>query len=406
MFYFSKLLKNKVFTEDGIYVGKLDDLIILISSLQPKISKLVVKQDKNNIIIIPAEFLLKINHQFIIRKNYSLTDLQANEIFVLRNLLDKQIIDLSGNKIVRVNDVCFREKNDQYYLSGVDVGFLGIMRRLGLEDLMMKILNIFKIKIKSNFLSWTDIQPLELTRGFVSIKHKEEKLEKLLPEDLADYLEKTNIENVRRIINLLDEKKAGEIINQLNLNYQSALFKKFKTEEAVKFIKYLDPDEAVDILLTLTQKKREEIINSLPSEKKGDLLHLLKFSETSIGELMTTEYLKVKPEDTVKEVIELIKKETVDFSFLTTIYVINERDELIGVFNLHELLLQSLETFVYQFMKQNLIVLHLTTPKKVAVLKMLKYNLQALPVINEKKRLLGVVTIDDLSDYILENLKL
>lgn len=406
MLFFSQLFNKNVLTEDGIYVGKLDDLIIFISSLQPKISKLVIKQEKNKIIIIPAEFLLKIDRQFIIKKNYSLTNLQANEIFVLRNLLDKQIIDLSGNKIVRVNDVCFREKNDQYYLSGVDVGFLGIMRRLGLEDLMMKILNIFKIKIKSNFLSWTDIQPLELTRGFVSIKHKEEKLEKLLPEDLADYLEKTNIENVRRIINLLDEKKAGEIINQLNLNYQSALFKKFKTEEAVKFIKYLDPDEAVDILLTLTQKKREEIINSLPSEKKGDLLHLLKFSETSIGELMTTEYLKVKPEDTVKEVIELIKKETVDFSFLTTIYVINERDELIGVFNLHELLLQSLETFVYQFMKQNLIVLHLTTPKKVAVLKMLKYNLQALPVINEKKRLLGVVTIDDLSDYILENLKL
>lgn len=405
MFYYSSIHTKKVYTQDGTLLGKLDDLIISLSSVRPKVSKLLVKNLKNEKIIIPWQDLVSLNDKIIVKKNYTVTELESDELFILRNIFDKQIIDLTGNKIVRANDVSLQKRGENLYLVGVDVGFLGILRRLGLEEIFLKLTHFLKVKIKPKLLSWADIQPLELTRGFVKLKKKQEKLNRLLPEDLADYLEKTSIENVSKIIELLDDKRAAEVINDLNLNYQAALFKKFSSKQAVEIIKYLDPDEAVDILLILSEKKRQEILDYLPTEKKQKLLHLIKHSKTSIGELMTTEYIKVKPEMTLKEVINLIKKEARDFYFLTTIYVVNKNDELIGVLNIHELLVNNWDLPVYQVMHQNLVVVRLTTPQEVAIKKMLKYDLQVLPVIDEKRHLLGIVTIDDLSDYLLEKLK-
>lgn len=406
MIYFSQLYKKKVKTIDDATIGFLDDLVVSISLVKPRVTKLLIKTNEKKNLIIPIEYLSFINSKIIIKKNYQVTELSINEIFILRNLLDKQIIDLHGNKVVRVNDVCLQEENKNLYLIGVDIGFLGILRRLDLENLVLKIFNFLKIKLKSNFLSWADVLPLELSRGQVRLKERQEKLNRLLPEDLADYLEITSIENVKKFIQLMNDVEAAELINKLNLNYQTDLFKRFKNEEAAKFIKFLAPDEAVDILLTLNKKKREKIIELLPADKKKEISHLLYFSKTSCGELMTTEFIKVKPDNNVLEVMNLIKKESSDFSYLTTIYVVNDQNQLIGVFNLHELLLQDYETPIYQFMHQNLVVVHLSTPKELVLLKMLKYNLQVLPVINEKKQLLGVITIDDLNEFILERLKL
>jgi CBS domain-containing protein/sporulation protein YlmC with PRC-barrel domain len=405
MLYFSNLHRKHVVTEDGIKVGRLDDLVLLISSTQPKITKLLVDLNYGKKIFIPINHLIKINNEIIIEKNFVNVDILANEIFVLRNILDKQIIDLSGEKIVRVNDVVIQVKdNNNFYLAGVDIGFLGILRRLGLENFALKIFYFFGIKIKPHFLPWSDIQPLELTRGQVIINKKEEKLAKIRPEDLADYLEKTNIENAKKILDMLDEKKAIEVVSDLNLSYQSNLLRRLKLEEAVKFIKYIEPDEAVDILLTLREKRRQQIINLLPPEKKKEIVHLLNLSSSPIGELATTEFLTVKPETTVNDVIKLIKKETVDFAFLTTIYVVDESNKLVGVFNLHELLLQEPLTPVYKFMIQNLIVTHLNTAKEIVLKKMLKYNIQIIPIVDDNNHILGVVTIDDLSEFILKKI--
>jgi len=405
MLYFSNLHRKHVVTGDGIEVGRLDDLVLLISSTQPKITKLLVNLNYGKKIFIPINHLIKINNEIIIEKNFVNVDILANEIFVLRNILDKQIIDLSGEKIVRVNDVAIQVKdNNNFYLTGVDIGFLGILRRLGLENFALKIFYFFGIKIKPHFLPWSDIQPLELTRGQVIINKKEEKLAKIRPEDLADYLEKTNIENAKKILDMLDEKKAIEVVSDLNLSYQSNLLRRLKLEEAVKFIKYIEPDEAVDILLTLREKRRQQIINLLPPEKKKEIVHLLNLSSSPIGELATTEFLTVKPETTVNDVIKLIKKEAVDFAFLTTIYVVDESNKLVGVFNLHELLLQEPLTPVYKFMIQNLIVTHLNTAKEIVLKKMLKYNIQIIPIVDDNNHILGVVTIDDLSEFILKKI--
>lgn len=404
MLYFSEIAGKKVYTEDDIYVGRLDDLIFLVAE-NPIVTKIVIKDRTKQKLIISTDYLKKINKIVRIEKEFLVTSLEENELFLVKNLLDKQIIDLKGNKIVRVNDVALQDQ-DKLLIAGVDVGFLGLFRRLRLgADNFFKLASFLHIKPASQFLSWADIQPLELIRGNVKLRKKEEKLEKIRPEDLADYLEKTNVINARKFLKILDTEKAAEVIGNLNINYQTALFKHFQTVKAAKLVSFLDPDEAVDVLLTLSKKKRDEVIEKLSPQIKEKILYLLDLSKEPIGALLTTEYMTVGPEDTVRQVLDKIKKETVDFSSLYTIYILNKEKELTGAVSLQDILRQDADTPLYKFMTQNLIVIHLTTPVEIAMKKFLKYHLSSLPVINQQKRLEGIVNFDDITSYVLDRIK-
>lgn len=401
MLYFSEIKGKKVFTEDKVYTGRAKDLIFLATQ-SPDITKIVVQDPLKQTIYIPISYVARINSFITIHKNYEAVQLDENELYLDKNIIDQQIIDIKGNKIVRVNDVAIQDKDlPKFYVAGVDIGILGILRWLRVENFFLRLMNFFGVKMSSNFLSWANIQPLELTRGKVRLKEEEQKLKKISPADLADHLEKTNVLNVKKILGVLDEKFAAEVISDLNINYQSAVFRDFSPDKAVKVIELIDPDEAVDILLTLPLKRRDQIVTLLPPKKSKELSYLLGLPRTTIGELVTSEYFTVYPNDTAREVINKIKKESSDFSFLPYIYVINDQNQLTGVFNLHELLLQDENAPVYKFMYQNLTVIHLTTPGEIAVRKLFKYKLSALPVIDKDKKIIGIVTIDDLAEIIL-----
>ncbi len=404
MLYFSEIVGKKVYTEDDIHIGYLEDLIFLATE-NPIVTKIVIRDKTDKKLIISTDYLQKINKHLMIEKEFLVAYLEENELYLVKNLLDKQIIDLKGNKIVRVNDVALQDEG-KLSIAGVDIGVLGIFRRLRIgTDYFYKIATLLKIKFASQFLSWADIQPLELMRGNVKLRKREEKLEKIRPEDLADYLEKTNVINARKFLKILNTEKAAEVIGNLNINYQTALFKNFQTEKAAKLITFLDPDEAVDVLLTLSKKKREEVLEKLSPNIKEKLLHLFELSKEPIGALITTEYLTVGPENTVRQVINLIKKEAADFSSLYCIYVVNKEKELSGVISLLEILRQDLDTPLYKFMTQNLVVIHLTTPVEIAMNKFLKYRLSALPVINQEKHIEGIVNLDDITNYILGRIR-
>ncbi|MFA5770406.1 MAG: CBS domain-containing protein [Patescibacteria group bacterium] len=404
MLYFSEIVNKKVYTEDNIYIGYLEDLIFLVAE-NPIVTKIVIRDKTKQRLIISTDYLQKINKYLTVEKEFLVTYLEENELYLVKNLLDKQIIDLKGDKIVRVNDVALQDK-DKLSIAGVDVGIFGVFRRLRIgADNFYKIASFFHIKLASQFLSWADIQPLELIRGNVKLRKKEEKLEKIRPEDLADYLEKTNVINARKFLKILDTEKAAEVIGNLNINYQTALFKNFQSEKAAKLITFLDPDEAVDVLLTLSKRKREEVMDKLPPKNKEKILHLLDLSKEPIGGLITTEYLTVFPEDTVRQVIDKIKNDAKDFSSLYCVYVVNKENQLTGALSLQEILKQDPDTPLYKFMTQNLVVIHLTTPVEIAMKKFLKYHLSSLPVTNQEKRMEGIVNFDDITNYILERIK-
>lgn len=405
MYYFSELVNKKVENENGKSIGKLKDLLFLADE-SPRVTKLFVKKGKKKNFAIPIKDLLKINGSIVVNKDFVEKEAAEREFSLAHNLLNRQIIDVKGGKVVRVNDVAIQDKDEkqEYYIAGVDVGFRAILRWFKLEKPTVPLYKALKLYSHPHFLSWGDIEPLELAKGNVQLKKDISDLERMRPEDLADYLEKTNIKNVNKIIAGLDDAYAADVIEDLNVNYQTALFKRFAPEQAIRLIDILEPDEAVDILLTLPKEKRIEILEGLEKRKRDELKELMKYSRTSVGKLINPDFIIIDSELTASQALSVVKEKLAEDPFSSYIYVHNNQNHLVGVIRLDELLTQDGDSQVFKFMEQDVVVAHLTTPQEIALKRMLKYKLYALPVIEDSKRMIGVVNFDDMVEEIEQKL--
>lgn len=404
MIYFSELAGRKVYTEKGKLFGKVVDCFF-VANETPLVTKILVQTLTKKEKIIPMGAVIEMGDVLRIENEFTEEEVKKHELSLMKNLLDKQIIDVKGGKVVRVNDIAIQDKeNREYYVAGVDIGFRAILRWIKLEKPALPFYKLFGIYSHPHFLSWADIEPLEIAKGSIRLKKDVEDLEKMRPEDLADYLEKTTIRNVDEIVNTLKESFAAKVIGDLNVNYQTALFRKFAPQKASQLIDYLDPDEAVDILLTLPKEKRSEILDLTPAKKQKELLELMKYSKTPIGGLINPEFITVSSQDSVGAALEKVKTAITDSHFSAYIYVLNNEALLTGVISLYQLIVHTSDTPIYKIMEQNVVVIHLTTPKEIAIKKLLRYKLYALPVIENNKKIIGVVTYDDLVEDILERL--
>ena len=405
MFYFSELINKKVVNSSNKTLGKLKDMLFLAEET-PTITKLYVKKNNKKAFAIPIKDLKELNGTIVVDKDFIEKEIAEREFSLAKHILNRQIIDVKGGKVVRVNDIAIQGKEDksEYYIAGVDVGFRAILRWFNLEKPAMPLYKALGLYSHPHFLSWGDIEPLELARGTIQLKKDIVHLERMRPEDLADYLEKTNVRNVNKIIEGLDENYAADVIEDLNVNYQTALFKRFEPDQAAKLINVLEPDEAVDILLTLSREKRMQILKLLPKRKQDKITNLIKYSKTSVGKLITSEFITVGSELSASKALAVIKEQLVESPFSSYIYAVNSSEHLVGVFKLPDLLMQTADTPIFKFMEQDVVVAHLTTPKSIALKRMLKYRLFALPVIEDSKKIIGVITFDDVAEEIEEKL--
>lgn len=401
MLYFAELYGKTVVGSDGNKIGKLTDFGFLATD-QPLITKLRI-DTKVGHILVPVSNLRSINGVITLSPGYETSGVTENELSVRIHLLDQQIIDIKGNKVIRVNDVVIQDK-PYFVIAGVDVGTLGIARWFKLERWINRNLALFGTTLRSEFLPWENIQPVELSRGKVKLKREEEKLTKLAPEDLADHLERLSVKNLSRILDLLPSEYEAEVVQNLNVARQRELLRSVTPKHAASVLSLIDPDEAVDILLTLSERRRNAIMPLLGDDARKEIEYLLSLSTTDIGNLATTDFFTAGPEETAMSVRRRMRKETTLATPLTYIYVINKKNELIGVCNLHELLLQDGDTPMYKFMIPNVVAVYLTTPPEIAIKKMIKYKVYSLPIINDRRHVLGVVTIDDLVESMQEKL--
>jgi magnesium transporter len=400
MLYFAELSGKRV-VSGGKTVGSLWDLLFLATG-QPLVTKMSITT-RDGMISVPVTGISLTERTVTLPSSYAATVVSNNELSVREHLLDQQIIDIKGNKVVRVNDVAIQEK-PYPVVAGVDVGVLGIARWMHVEQVVNSLLARIGKNAKGNFLSWENIQPVELSRGKVMLKQEETKLTKLPPEDLADHLERLSVRNLTKILDLLPSEYEADVVQNLNVSHQKNLFRTIKPRHAAQILSLIDHDEAADILLSLPLRKRDAIIQLLTPESRDSVSYLMSVSTTDIGNAMTNEYFQADPEETAGNVRRRIKARTESFSSFSYVYVINKRSELTGVFDLHELILQDLDTRVYRFMTPNVIAASLTTPVSLALKKMAKYKIHTLPLIDEKRHILGVVMMEDLVESIQEKL--
>jgi magnesium transporter len=321
---------------------------------------------------------------------------EPTDIWLKKNILDKQIVDLEDTRVVRANDVRLGISDNELHVVGIDISTRGLLRRLGLDKF-----RLFSF-MTPLFIEWGKVQMVGKALKLTKVTHE---LVRLHPADLANVLESLSPRQSGSLIRSLDPTIAAKVFQELKPEHKRDIFKTFDPQQLQGILTLLPADEVVDYLRLLARDDRGKILGSLHETKKKVVEEFLHYGDNTAGGLMTTEFLKIPHTLTVAEAIQHIRKVSGSYRAILFIYVVNEKNHLLGVVSLRTLLISSPTDKIERVMKR--IKLHQTVHpeadlKTVATL-MTRYNLMSLAVLDHSQKLLGAVMVDDLLGRLVPN---
>jgi CBS domain-containing protein len=332
-----------------------------------------------------------------------LTPYHADEYMLrlVRDLLDQQIIDVSGRKVVRVTDVTFgtaqEDGHDVLRVLEVDIGLRSIFRRLIQGVLPPRLVRRLQRAIPINSIRWEFCNIVESDpqrRLRLNISHT--MLEKLHPADLADIVEELGPEDREAIFTTLDSEVAAEALSEVDLKMKVSILESLDTEKAADIVEEMSPDAAADVLAELEEETSEEILQEMEHETKAEVRELLEFEEDTAGGLMNTEYVTLHEGATVADAIAALKGNEELLESLNTMLVIDAEEKLVGVIPVARLFVADTLTPVRSLCSETLISVSVHEKQKRVIELFDKYNLMTMPVIDEDGKLAGTITADDI----------
>jgi magnesium transporter len=319
-----------------------------------------------------------------------------------RDLLDQQIIDVTGRKVVRVTDVTMGihhdGERDILTVLEVDIGVRSIFRRLFQGVLPWRWVRRLQRRIPPNSIRWdfaNVLEPDPLRRLRLNISY--DKLEEMHPADLADIVEDLAPAEREAIFDSIDSEAAADALSEVeNPKMQASILESLEPEKAADIVEEMAPDEAADILSEMEEKTSEEILDEMDSEPKTDVRELLEFEEDTAGGLMNTEYVVLHDNATVADAMAALKGNEDLLETLNTLFLIDEEERLTAAIPLARLFLASGESRLKQLASETLIQVTVDETQDRVTEYFDKYNLLTLPVVDDEGKLAGVITADDI----------
>lgn len=402
--FISEILKKPVLDPKGGELGRVKDVCVVKGEPLPKVDAIIIKS-KKSLYKIPWSDLNIFNKKIISTTLYANAlapyGLNEEDLLAVRDILDKQIVDANGAKVVRANDIRLEGFGPDAMLVAVDVGMRGIMRRLGMEQIGEDFLRLFKTDLPFNLISWTYIQPLSPKLSTIGLTVPRQMVSELHPADLAELISQVSPDEGATFVEGLDPETAAEAISELPDDEQTAMFEDMDSKRASDIIEEMTPDDAADVLIELPPEKAKAIIEELDQQSAKDVQELLGHEKDTAGGLMTNEFIAYGEAMTVSEVIERFRQDAPEIETLYYIYVTNAEDRLTGVVSLKELLLSAPTLTLGEIMEKKLKQVSPEEDEKEVARIISKYNLVALPVTDDDGSLLGVVTVDDIMERVM-----
>jgi magnesium transporter len=401
--FVADILGKPVLDPRGEEIGRVRDIAVEAGMRFPRAVGLALERKKTRR-YLPWEDLSIFNRRIISSRKMDAEvaddDTRIEHLFIVRDILDKQIVDINGAKVVRVNDVKLTEENGGAYVTDVDVGVRGILRRLGIERRGDAFFETIRHPLRYQLISWKFIQPLEHKLDRLTLSVSREAVSDLHPADIAQIMSDLAPEERQEFFEKLDPETAAEALHELEPDIQADLIAEMDKEQAADIIEQMPPDEAADVIADLHPEKAQELLELMEKEEAQDIHELLHHEDDTAGGLMTNEYLSWGPEITVGEALERFKIEAREIEHVYYIYVV-DHEKLVGVVGLRELLVEDPEKRLADVMHTKLKTARPETGQEPVAELISKYNLLALPVVDDEERLLGVVTVDDVVDLLL-----
>ncbi len=405
MIYFTELENLPIHDVKGNYLGRVADVLVRPGGPSWRVASYLARTPKNELLCISYEQMQSVSPRsaavgVLADKVRPYTQEDEALLRVKKDVLDQQIIDVNLRKVVRVNDVDFdiqpADGHVELRILAVDVGWAAAVRRL-LQGTMAKhsiriIADIFPSKtIPWEFVNLIEPDPARRVRLRISF----DRLARLHPADIADILEDLSRHEQKAVIESLDHETAAQALSEIPTHMQAAFLESVTTEKAADIVEEMAPDEAADVLQELPPQTTAEVLADMRPEEAKEVRELLGFEEKTAGALMTTEFVMLGETATVKGAIEALRNYEGPRESVHALYLINNDRVFAGAVALASILLADARTPLKTPCSDPVISVQAHEDEKVVVGLFQKYNLVALPVLDEKGHLLGVVTADD-----------
>jgi len=409
MLHATELLGANVNDAQGNFVGRVRELFIVPADHPGRVSRVLLGRGRYQPLVArhdqiaaaePGKLELTVGEQ-------ALEPFQPNEgwLAVGKDLLDQQIIDVNGRKVVRVNDVNFDERrtngNVELRVFQVDAGVQGAARRLLQGLLSPSAIRRLQRGLPSTLLPWDFVNLIEPDRlRRVKLRIGSDKLNQIHPAELADIVEELSPNERNSIIESLDEETAAETLAELDDRLQPQLVETLGKEKAGDILEEMDPDEAADLLAELPPETSKELLEELPRDDAQEVKRLLQYEERSAGGMMTTEFVLVGEDAERDEVVGWIRGLDLNADQLDTILLINKQAVLAGAVAVGRLLMAD-SGVLLSAMRMDPLVFIAPDAKDKEVFELFdKYNLRSLAVVDANQRPLGVITVDDVVKHL------
>jgi flagellar motility protein MotE (MotC chaperone)/sporulation protein YlmC with PRC-barrel domain len=402
--YLSAVIGKTVIDELGREMGRLSDLIMVPGEIFPEVSHLLVRMRKDTVSIPWQE--VSLFNPFVISIKGTPTEIPSftpkeGDILVKRDILDRQIVDVNGAKVVRVNDLKLGGYHDLLCIFSVDIGFRGLLRRLGYERVWEKLVRGLNKELPHQEISWEYVQPLEMNLSRLTLTMARDQLADLHPADIAHIISQISHKHIQTVLTSLDTETAGEAIHELEPELRSRVMSQLNSEQASDILEEMDPDEAADVLGDLPDEKAQELLGLMDEEEAEEIQELLEHEEDTAGGLMNSEYISITADMTVADALKEIRLLAPDIETVYYAYIVDLEEMLLGVVSLKELLINPPDTIIAEIMTENLKTVDVeSTPENILEI-IAKYNLIAVPVLDMDGKMAGIVTVDDILELFL-----
>jgi len=407
--FLSQILGKNIIDSNGHTVGKIVDLVANLAEPYPPVTSVLFKSNAGKAPSLIAwhqitEIQDHLLAHLLLPEDFREPSLSDDEFLLKDTLLDKQIVDTNGAKVRRVNDLQFLKARKGLHLVHVDVGFRGLMRRVGMEKVMDTFLHgLFDYSLPDQFISWKFVQPL-VSPDLLRLKITQSRLAQLHPADLADIIEELDINQRTAVFQSLDVETAAETLEETDPKIQVSLIEDLDAAEASDIIEEMSLSDATDLMQDLPKDTAEDILKEMEQESAEDIIELLAHPEETAGGLMTTAFLSFTPSVTTGETIKAIRDGAEDMDLIYYVYVTDEDSHLLGVISLRDLLVTEPETRLSDIMDTRVVAVNLDEEKDKIASHFVKYGMIAIPVVDQENRIKGTIIFKNLLEIIAPHL--
>lgn len=402
--YFSSILNKKVYDELDDCIGKLKDIYVTTEDGYPRAIGYKIKRGSETF-----------NHEF---KNIEFIELDNGNVkiqvkggreilprtysyLLSKHLIGKEIVDINGKKVIKVNDLRLAFVGGELKVVAVDQGPLALGRKLGFEPFMKFLYKITGKRELESMIMWEDVESLEMVDNNLKLQIPFQKLSKLHPADLADILEEMDAKYRTKIFESLDENLAAETLEEIEPKVQADIIQALSESKTSEVLLNMSNDEIADLIEEVDEETKEKILTHLEEEDSREIKELMAYQDETVGALMSKEFISFNIDVTVAETIDILREMEPDEEMMYYIFIVDDEEKLQGFVTLKDLIMNGPDAKLDDIMEKDITTIKVDDDIEDTIEISTKYDLLSIPVVDKSDKLCGVVILHDIVDEFL-----